>query len=474
MPRAVFVLSGLTLAACATSSREARTPSPLPAPVPAVAAVPGSSDAGIRWIKDDPETAFSRARREHKLVVVDLWALWCHTCLSMQTFVLTDSKLPGAGGRFVFLSVDTELAENAEFVRQFPTSGWPTFYVLSPDGPRVRGRWLGAASPAQFARFLADSERTHQLDTTSAANAEPLALLQSADELAAQMRYADAAARYAEVLAHAPPEWPRAPDTRVARASALRRAADYSACVDQVFEPTFADLRAPVSASDESSYTLECAESLPSSDPRRRPARERIEAKLSTLCNDGHVELTPDDRGDACGNLIEVRNALGDAAGARKAAETRLAVLQAAARGVPDDVAVLYDPALTETLVLLGRGEEAVSLLIAREAALPQNYNPPYHLARVALKLKRWELGLRAIDRALELVTGPRRASSYGIKTDLLLGASRPQDAITALEAELAVLDALPDGQKRAEAERTVRDRLQSLREKGASAPASH
>ena len=461
--RKFFSVVALALVACGP-----RRPDPLAprtAPVAAATVNPGTTAVGLGWIKDDPDTAFARARREHKLVVVDLWALWCHTCLSMQAFVLTDAKLPGAKAHFVFLSVDTELATNAEFVRKFPTSGWPTFYVLSPDGPRVRGRWLGAASPAQFVRFLADSERANELDAKArAASAEPIALLRTADELAARARYADAAAKYAEALAQAPRDWPRAPDTRVARASALRRAGDFSTCVDQVFDPTFADVRAPVSASDESSYTLGCATSLPASDPRQRRARERIEARLSVLCNDVNLELTPDDRGDACGNLIEVRSALGDGAGALEAAETRYGVLDAAARGVPDDVAVLYDPALSETLLLLGRGEEALSLLSKREAALPQNYNPPYHLARVALKLERWELGLRAIERALELVTGPRRANSYAIKADLLLGAGRAGDAVTALEAELAVLTALPEGQKRPETERTVRERLATLR----------
>jgi len=459
--RAVLLLLVLASTACTRPGPETRAPSSSAATAHAARPTTGSTDAAIRWIKDDPDAAFARARRENKLVVVDLWALWCHTCLSMQAFVLTDAKLPGAGARFVFLSIDTELAKNAGFLRQFSTSGWPTFYVLSPDGPRVRGRWLGAASPAQFARFLADGERASDLDTTSRpADAGPLALLRAADELAGQTRYADAAAKYAEVLASAPPGWPRAPDVRVARASALRRSGNFSACVDQVLEPAFAETRAPISASDESSYALACAERLPASDPRKRLAGARIEARLSVLCNDGDVELTPDDRGDACGNLIEVRNALGDPVGARKAAETRLSVLEAAARGLPDDVASLYDPARTETLVLLGRGEEALALLSAREAALPGNYNPPYALARVAAKLKLWELGLQAVERSLELAFGPRRANVYGLKADLLLGAGRPREAVAALEAQLAVLTALPDGQKRPDAEQAVRERL--------------
>ena len=125
---------------------------PAPRPHAAAATVPSGTSPGataIHWYRDDPAAALARAERERKLVVVDLWAAWCHTCLSMQEFVLTDAKLPDAGARFVFLAIDTELGRNADFLSRFPTSGWPTFYVLSPTGPVVRGRWLGAASPSQ-------------------------------------------------------------------------------------------------------------------------------------------------------------------------------------------------------------------------------------------------------------------------------------------------------------------------------------
>ncbi|HSU39647.1 MAG TPA: thioredoxin family protein, partial [Polyangiaceae bacterium] len=133
---------------------------------------PVAGSGELEWYRDDPDGALARARREHKLVVVDLWAAWCHTCLSMRQFVLTGSNLPGANARYVFLAIDTELEQNAEFLRRFPTSGWPTFYVLSPDGPSVCGRWLGAASPGQFARFLADAERARPIALRASAGAE--------------------------------------------------------------------------------------------------------------------------------------------------------------------------------------------------------------------------------------------------------------------------------------------------------------
>jgi thioredoxin-like negative regulator of GroEL len=431
-------------------------------------AVSAPSVGGISWYRDEPDAAFARARQEKKLVVVDLWAPWCHTCLSMQAFVLTDAKLPGAGARFVFLSLNTELAKNADFIERFPTQGWPTFYVLAPDGRSVRARWLGAASPGQFARFLADAER---VDSAAAAQtpgeSEALGLLTVAAELAAERRYAEAAVQYRVALDHAPSDWVRAPDVRVALASALLKANEPGACVDLALSAPAADVRAPVSVSDFAASTLDCADRLPANDSRQRRARERAASELALLCEQGSAELTPDDRADACGSWMAAGEALGDVAGARRAAETRLAVLEDAARGMPDTVALIYDPARSETLVALGRGEEALELLRARAAALPDNYNPPYYAARVALRLKRWELGLEAADRALALAYGPRRANVYGLKADLLLGAGRKREAVEAVKSQVATLSSLPEGQKRPEAERSARERLSALEREG-------
>ena len=127
---AVLVVAGACSPAPVRNAESLPTPqsapsAPKPAPPPAASAEPDGT-TGIRWYRDDPAAAFAHAEREQKLVVVDLWAAWCHTCLSMQEFVLTAAKLPQAATRFVFLAIDTERAENSEFLSHFPTSGWPT------------------------------------------------------------------------------------------------------------------------------------------------------------------------------------------------------------------------------------------------------------------------------------------------------------------------------------------------------------
>src|SRR4051812_48570250 len=85
---------------------------------------------GIAWYQDAPEAALAAARAADKPVFVDLWAPWCHTCLSMQQYVLNADKLAGLQRSLIFLAINTENPKNADFLRSFPVQAWPTFYLL--------------------------------------------------------------------------------------------------------------------------------------------------------------------------------------------------------------------------------------------------------------------------------------------------------------------------------------------------------
>lgn len=417
---------------------------------------------GLTWFHDAPDAAFEHARRERKPVVVDLWASWCHTCLSMQEYVLSEAKLPGVGERFVFLAIDTEKPSNAAFLQKLAVSVWPTFYVLGSEQGEIRGRWLGAATPAQFMRFLNDGERPLERAGDAGQDA-PLAPLRRGDELAAERRFAEAAVEYGRALDAAPADWPRRPEAVVALASAHKQARAFEACAAAYLSAPSLVESAPLSAADLTASALACAAQLPKGDARLDPLRKRAQGELERLCTNAHAELTPDDRGDACGLWLDVSETLKDDAARSRAAETRLTVLEAAARGMPDDVAAIYDFARSDTLVKLGRGEEAIAMLEARGRALPQNYNPPHQLARVFRALERWDEGLLAIDRALSLAYGPRKLGLIGVKIDLLLGAGRPDAALAVLREQLAGYRALPEGQKRPDAEKSVAERLAAL-----------
>ena len=416
---------------------------------------------GLPWYENAPDAALAAARAEHKLVLVDLWAPWCHSCLSMQNFVLTSENLPQLDHHFVLLAVDTERAENAAFLQTLPVAVWPTFYVVNPER-QVFGRWLGSAAPTQLARFLSDSERAAQLEGSERLpDSDPVAQLRLADALAMRGEQVQAADAYVRALALAPADWPRRPETLVAQITALSKAKADARCLE-LASASMQQTGSAASASDFASYALGCAERVPAGDALAQQVRRAVEQRLTPLCLHGSAELAPDDRADACDNLAEARGVLGDAAGARAATLQRLDVLERAAAGKPDSVAIAYDWALTGALIELGRAQEALDRAIVRERALPDNYNPPQYQARAYKELGRYEEGLNALERAIRLAYGPRRLSFLTLKADLLIGANRKEEARRVVEEQLAGYRALPDGQKQPAAEARIAQRLAS------------
>src|SRR4051794_9070078 len=110
-------------------------------------------EGSLAWIADDYPAALACAHERKVPVVVDLWAPWCHTCLSMQSTVFLDPSFSADRSRFVFVSLDTDRATNAPALTKLSISAWPTFYVLDPD-EAVLARFIGSSSVAQFHEFL--------------------------------------------------------------------------------------------------------------------------------------------------------------------------------------------------------------------------------------------------------------------------------------------------------------------------------
>jgi tetratricopeptide (TPR) repeat protein len=381
----------------------------------------------------------------------------------MQSFVLTAANFPAITSRFVLLAIDTERADNASFLEKLPVSVWPTFYVASPE-LEVLGRWLGTASPAQFSHFLSESDRAAGLRGSEQLPAnDPRVPLALADELATRGKFQEAAQSYAKALALAPKDWPRRPETLVAQITALAKAKAERPCLE-LAGAALEQTGRGVSAVDFASYALACADAAPKGDALAGKVQSAAKRQLHGICHQDSTELTPDDQAAACASLAEAENALGDAAGAQHAMLQRLAILERAASGQPDAAALAYDWALTDTLLTLGRAQEAVDRAVARERALPDNYNPPQYQAKGYKALGRWEEGLAAIERALRLAYGPRRVSFLTLKADLLLGAGRKEEARQVVLEQLAQYRALPSAQRQPAQEARIEKRLSDWR----------
>src|SRR5437868_6928335 len=106
----------------------------------------------------------------------------------MRAFVFTDKALERYAGRFVWLAIDTENSTNAEFLKKYPISVWPTLLVVDPKKEAVALRYAGGATVPQLEKLLADGERAIRGPKNKADEA-----LARADGLANEGKHAEAA-----------------------------------------------------------------------------------------------------------------------------------------------------------------------------------------------------------------------------------------------------------------------------------------
>jgi thiol-disulfide isomerase/thioredoxin len=387
---------------------------PAPAPPSSVPTAPPAIGAhGPRWRHDDVDGALAAARATGRVVFVDAWAPWCHTCLSMQREVLEQPALGALADRVEFVAVDTDRVENAAFLARFPVSLWPTFFVLDParpDGPPLAvhpgsgtiDELLGLVQAGLSARSGDDASR--QLDDALAA-----ATTSGSDAAAV-------AAAWDKVLALAPVGHPR-------RGELLRRAAwarvkgDPSTCVAFI-EAHRAEVRSGGAPGDLEAALLSCAARL--AGEAQRAARAGARARLRALVQTPPAGAAVDDRADTMATLADLEETLGDHAAAVALHEQRLRLLEDDAKKAGTEKgAQVHDYARLNSLLFLGRGDEAVALLKARAQALPDDYEPPARLASALFRLKRYDEAKAAATRAIDLAYGPRRLRYLLLLTDI-------------------------------------------------------
>lgn len=451
-----------------------RSEPPMRSPEPTAGAITGSAAASdqaacakeeasgpMRWFHDDYDTALACARARKLPLVVDLWAPWCHTCLSMKATVFQDAQVGEASRRFVLLALDTDREVNAKAVAKLPPGAWPTFYVLSSADEAVQARFVGAASKAQFLDFLDHGARGASAATTTGSADD---LLRQADRAVVIKDYPAAVSSYKAALAAAPADWPRRPDALVSLASAYRRAEDQPGCL-ALGEASLQQTGNAASATDFLVVTLECANNFAEADPPRVKAfRTLAAARLAALLADPAAQLSVDDRSDAMLNLRTLQDLLGQKDAARATATAQLALLdEAAAKAATPFAAMTYNWPRAEVYVYLARGADLVPALQKSAADLPTEYDPPYRLAWVLYKSGKLDEALPYLDTAISLAYGPRKARVLALAADLAVARKDPAAERAARTAIVATYEALPPEQAAPEALAKARASLASL-----------
>src|SRR5438132_8710374 len=149
----------------------------------------------------------------------------------MRAFVFTDASLERYAGRFVWLSVDTENAANAAFLKKYPIDVLPTLLVLDPKKEAIALRYAGGATVQQLTKLLGDSEKIVRGTKTPADEA-----IARGDRLAGSEKYAEAAKAYDEAIEKAPKNWSRIGRAAEALTFSLEQSHQPELCAKQAMD----------------------------------------------------------------------------------------------------------------------------------------------------------------------------------------------------------------------------------------------
>jgi len=114
-------------------------------------AEPVTSTQAIAW-QSWSDAAFAQAKKENKLVILDLEAVWCHWCHVMDETTYADHAVrQWMNEHFIAIKVDQD--SRPDISNRYEDYGWPATIIFSADGKELVKR-RGYIPPAAFASLL--------------------------------------------------------------------------------------------------------------------------------------------------------------------------------------------------------------------------------------------------------------------------------------------------------------------------------
>lgn len=357
--------------------------------------------AGPKFIEDDYAKALKTAKAQKKLLFVDAWAPWCHSCIAMKEQVFTRPAFAAFEKQVVFASIDTEKTKSAAFLDKFPIEVWPTLLFIDPATEKVVLKWLGSADEAQMQALLEAARGG-------------TGKVKEADEELSRGNHGSAAEKYQAALDTGEVKT----RTVLSMLSAMAMAKQAEACARTTVEqlPLFTVAQERVAAL---TWGLGCALDLDEGKSKS--------ATLDLLVREGTKALKlegvlPDDTSGLYELLVAEREAAKDDEASQKLAAEWLAFLekQAAQAKTPAERAV-FDPHRVSAALASKQAAKMVEPLLQSEKDFPKDYNPPARLAVIRRELGQLDDAAKDIERALsKCKEGPRKLRLYETKASIL------------------------------------------------------
>ncbi len=107
----------------------------------------------LPWLAFDA-ALFARAKAEHKFIVMDGSAEWCHWCHVMEAVTYHDPAVRKLLDQS-FLAAKVDIDARPDVEERYAEYGWPATVIFSPEGAEL-GKFKGFLDPASFKDILHD------------------------------------------------------------------------------------------------------------------------------------------------------------------------------------------------------------------------------------------------------------------------------------------------------------------------------
>jgi|688.fasta_scaffold2031342_1 thioredoxin 1 len=98
-----------------------------------------SEPNGIRFKSLSWENTLKAAKKENKLIFIDVYTTWCGPCNQLKKTTFVDTKLANYfNTQFINIACDAESVEGKIIASQFQVQEYPTMLFLSPEGKVIQ------------------------------------------------------------------------------------------------------------------------------------------------------------------------------------------------------------------------------------------------------------------------------------------------------------------------------------------------
>lgn len=394
----------------------------------ALIAVTPAKPVGPTFVENDYAKALKQAKSSKKLLFVDAWATWCHSCVYMREHVMNQPELKPFEKDLVFASIDTELAKSAPFLEKYPIRVYPTLLFIDPATETIRFRWEGSADIGQLTALLSAAQQRD-------------ARMIDADATFAKGDAAGAAEKFLAARKIA------AEGTDDGRATMSLIAALAAANQNDLCAKIASDEGSRLKARSDQMFAavtgLSCATEM-----AKGPARDAQVGLLITQLKAQIASpdaLMADDVSSGYELLVDEREQAQDEAGKVELAKAWQTFLDGAAANAKTPAArASFDAHRVGAAIASKQPDHMIAPLLLSEKEFPADYNPAARLALLYREQGKLPEAQAAIERALPKCQGPRKMRLYSIQASIFEKRGDTAGQKKSVQAAIAYAKTLP------------------------------